>query len=81
MLAYVHAQVSPLLVGPTTTLLQGKTSWTSDGNFAAVLLKSPSGFWLHVNVKKGTVVTTPMTNGNGGPAEITHVSRFACVDE
>ena len=76
-LAYVQAHVSPLLVGPVKSDNQGM-SWTSDGDYAAVLIKSSTSYWLHVNVTKGSVLPTPSTSGSGNPQGISHISRFVC---
>ena len=76
-LAYVQAHVSPLLVGPVKSDNQG-ISWTSDGNYAVVLIKSSTSYWLHVNVTQGSVVPTPSTNSNENPQGISHISRFVC---
>jgi hypothetical protein len=76
-LAYVQAHVSPLLVGPVTTEIQG-SSWTSDGNYAVVIIKSSTSYWLHVNVTQGSVLPTSSTNGSGNPQGISHISRFEC---
>jgi hypothetical protein len=79
VLAYVRAHVSPLLVGPIKSDVQG-TTWTSDGNYAVVLVKSSTQFWLHVNVTRGSVLPTSSTNSNGNPQGISHVDRFVCGD-
>jgi hypothetical protein len=77
-LAYVQAHVSPLLVGPVKSDNQG-ISWTSDGDYAAVLIKSSTTYWLHVNVTNGSVLPTSSTNGNGNAQGISHISRFVCL--
>lgn len=77
MLAYVQAHVSPLLVGGMKSDVQG-TTWTSDGDYAVVIIKSSTQFWLHVNVTQGSVLPTSSTNGNGNPQGISHVDRFVC---
>ena len=73
----MQAHVSPLLVGPVKSDNQG-ISWTSDGDYAVVLIKSSTSYWLHVNVTKGSVLPTSSTNGNGDPQGISHISRFVC---
>lgn len=77
VLAYVQAHVSPLLVGGMKSDVQG-TTWTSDGDYAVVIIKSSTQFWLHVNVTQGSVLPTSSTNGNGNPQGISHVDRFVC---
>jgi hypothetical protein len=77
VLAYVRAHVSPLLDGPIKSDVQG-TSWTSDGNYPVVIVKSSTKFWLHVNVTAGAVLPTSSTNQNGNPQGISHIDRFVC---
>jgi hypothetical protein len=77
-LGYVQTHVSPLLVGPVKTGLQD-TSWVSDGDYAVVLVKSATSYWLYVNVTAGSVLTTSSTNAEGAPQAISHVSRFVCA--
>jgi hypothetical protein len=78
-LAYVQTFVSPLLAGPIKTELE-TTSWTSDGNYAAVLVKSANDYRLHVNVVAGQTLTSPSSNGRGNLQDISHVSRFVCTE-
>jgi len=61
---YVRAHVSSRLDGPIESDVQG-TSWTSDGNYPVVVVKSSTQFWLHVNVTPGAVLPTSSTNQNG----------------
>jgi hypothetical protein len=77
VLEYVRAHVSPLLDGPIKSAVQG-TGWTSDGNYPAVIVKSSTKFWLHVNVTQGSVLPTSSTNQNDNPQGISHVDRFIC---
>ena len=69
--------MSPLLSGPIKSDAQG-TSWTSDRNYPAVIVKSSTKFWLHVNVTQGSVLPTSSTNQNGDPQGISHVDGFIC---
>jgi hypothetical protein len=73
-LAYVQANVSPLLVGPVKSQATGN-SWTSDGNYAAVLVKAGTESWLYVNVVQGQVLSN-VGSGYG----LSHVSRFVCEE-
>ena len=73
----MQANVSPELVGPMKTGLQS-TSWTSDGDYAVVLVKSATTYWLHVNVTAGSVLPTSSMNSDGTPQAISHVSAFVC---
>ena len=73
----MQTHVSPLLVGSVKTGLQ-ETSWMSDGDYAVVLVKSATSYWLHVNVTAGSVLPTSSTNSDGTPQAISHVSRFVC---
>jgi hypothetical protein len=63
------------------TFLPAPTSWISDGDYAAVILRSPSGYSLYVNVTTGSVLTAgglSTTSGTFDP-RIKHVSRFVCA--
>jgi hypothetical protein len=77
VLAYVRDHVSPLLDGPISSDVQG-TSWTSDGNYPVVIVKSSTQFWLHVNVTQGSVLPTSSTTQSGNPQGISHLDRFIC---
>ena len=77
-LAYVQANVSALLSGPVKTELT-TTSWTSDGSYPVVLVKSAQTYTLYANVRTGDVLQSPAFNQNGKQQAISHVSRFACV--
>jgi hypothetical protein len=65
-------------VGPNTTELRGQTSWTSDGNYAAVIIKASTSYMLHVNVTTGSVLPTVFSTRTGKHKDISHVSRFVC---
>ncbi len=78
-LAYVNSHVSPgLFTGPTKTSLT-TTTWTSDGNYAVVLVKSGTTYRLYVNVTVGQVLQSPGFNPQGKQQAISHVSTFACA--
>ncbi len=81
-LAWVKANVTNGgdLSGPTTTTLNGPTTWTSDGNYPVVLVKGAGqDFGVYVNVTTGQVLTTPSTNSHGDLQAISHVARFVCA--
>jgi multidrug efflux pump subunit AcrA (membrane-fusion protein) len=56
------------------------TEWTSDGNYAVVVVKSSTLYAMHVNVTTGQVLKTPGENYTGNPQDISHVSRFVCEE-
>lgn len=78
-LTYVQTFVSPLLAGPIKTELE-TTSWTSDGDYAAVLVNSANSYRLYVNVVSGQVLTSSSSSRKGKLQDISHVSRFVCVE-
>lgn len=78
-LAYVNAHVSPgPFSGPNKTELTG-TSWTSDGAYAVLLVKSAQSYALYTNVSPGQVIVSPSSNKQGALQGISHISTFACV--
>ncbi len=76
----MRANVSPLLEGPVKTELQAM-SWTSDGDYAVVLVKSATSYQLHVNVAAGQSLPTSSTFGAAVFHAISHISRFVCVNQ
>lgn len=76
-LAYIHDHVNALLTGPTKVEPGGK-SWTSDGNYPAVLVKSGTTYAIFVNVTTGQVLQSPGLNPQGKQQDISHVSKFVC---
>jgi hypothetical protein len=84
-LAYVNAHVSPLLTGPVRTELGGPSSWTSDGDYAVVIVRSTTGYWLYVNVTTGSVLNagsiSTTSGGTTEPPRIKYVSRFVCATD
>lgn len=69
--AFVHENISPRLEGPGSIPPPNSTSWTSQGvAFGAVLLKTESGTYVHLNIRRGDVLTAPSV--------IRQVSVFEC---
>jgi hypothetical protein len=79
-LAYVRSNVSSALSSAGKVSLTGKTEWTSDGNYAVVIVKSGTVWFIYTNVSAGDVLQSPAVNSQGKRQEISHVSRFACVE-
>jgi hypothetical protein len=77
----VNSNVSPLLTGTIGAEFDDRPlSWTSDGNYAVVLLRSRSGYWLYVNVTMGSVLTMGgESNTSDMDPRIKAVSRFFCA--
>jgi len=79
-LEYVRTHVSMLLVGPVRTEFgeDAGTSWTSDGDYPVVIVKSATSAWLYTNVVKGQILQSPAFNQNGKQQAISYVSRYTC---
>lgn len=79
-LAYVRDNVSPLLINLEKVNEPGGTSWTADENFAVVLVKAATHYYLYLNVHVGDVVQSESYNKQGVRQAISHVSRFICAE-
>ncbi len=77
-LAYVQANVSNLLTGPVKYEPTSTTSWTSDGNYPVVLVKSSTTYYLYTNVVLGQVLLSQSFNSHEVRQNISHISRFSC---
>jgi len=78
--AYVQANVSSYLNGPVKVNEPGGTAWTSTGNYAVVLVKAATQYYLYTNVVAGQVVQSQSFNKQGVRQAISHVSLFSCVE-
>lgn len=80
-LSYVQDNVYTELINLEKVNEPGGTSWTADENFAVVLVKAGTTYYLYTNVHVGDAVQSQGFNKKGVRQDISHVSRFVCVEE
>ena len=79
-LGYVQSNVSPSLTSAGKVSLQGTTDWTSDGNYAVVIVKSGTVWFIYTNVSAGDILQSEAFNSQGKRQNISHVHRFVCAE-
>jgi hypothetical protein len=78
-LAYVQSNVSPLLTSAGKISAEG-TDWASDGNYAVVIVKAGTVWFIYTNVKTGDILQSQAFNSQGTRQNISHVHRFVCAE-
>ena len=76
----MQANVHPMLQAIGRISISG-TTWVSDGDYAAVLLKAGGHWCLFVDVLPGqTLEQLLILDAKGDPHDIEYVSPFMCAD-
>lgn len=78
-LAYVQSNVSATLTSAGKVSSEG-TGWTSDGNYAVVIVKSATVSFIYTNVSAGDILQSHGFNSQGTRQNISHVHRFVCAE-
>ena len=80
-LGFVQSTVHPILQLAGTVFPEG-LSWTSDGFYAAVLLKAGGEWCIFVNVQTGqTIEQLVILDDKDELHDIERIALFVCVDE